>query len=173
MRDQYKFPGTVILDEEDRARANRVAGLRNSESRRQGGAPCPWSPEDEGTRRKMSVEADTNGALAEVAFAKWLGVHWDASINTFKEIPDVEGWEVRATKHRFGKLIIRSRDRMERRYALVVVMADRCIIPGWIYGHEAKQRGEVTNFGIPGAAECLAVKQYSLRKEWTVEELKR
>jgi len=53
---------------------------------------------------------DIDGALAEMALAKYLGVFFNPTINTFKE-PDVKRYQVRSTSYANGHLIIRPDDK--------------------------------------------------------------
>lgn len=82
-------------------------------------------------------DVDIEGALAELAFAKFLGVYWDGSVNTGKA-PDVGGYQVRHTDLERGCLIIRRRDSADERYVLVT--GDHragYMVRGWKFGHEA------------------------------------
>lgn len=93
---------------------------------------------------------ETTGALAELVFARFLGVDWSESINTFHDIPDVgRVWEVRSTRRaQHSSCIVRDNDSDDRKYALVKIPhmhltdglpGDTAYLIGWITGKEAKQ----------------------------------
>lgn len=81
-------------------------------------------------------DRDIEGACAELAYAKWAGVHWDGSIGSFHE-PDVGKVQVRSTKYQSGCLIIRADDILEHAYVLVTGVHPTYKICGWLYGREA------------------------------------
>lgn len=79
---------------------------------------------------------DCDGALGELAFAKWGNIFWDGSVNTFKSYPDVGIFEVRTTYHRKGHLILREGDKFDDTIYVLVLSCDFPVfeIVGWIYG---------------------------------------
>lgn len=81
---------------------------------------------------------DIEAASAELAFAKWAGMYWDGSINTFK-LPDVSSFQVRHTPYPNGNLIIRKEDADNEKYVLVTGSRLEFCIRGWIKGGAAKQ----------------------------------
>lgn len=91
---------------------------------------------------KHSVDSqwviDTDGAAAEMAFAKYLGVYYEPSVNTFKA-PDVSNIQVRGTRLDQGKLIVRKRDPDNEIYVLVINKVPEFRIAGWIKGGDAQQ----------------------------------
>jgi hypothetical protein len=90
----------------------------------------------------ISVE----GACAELALAKYLGVYWNGSVDTFKNGGDVSGLEVRTTKNH-NKLIVRKEDRHDSIYVLLTGKAPEYNIVGWEYGYMIKQSEYLTDFG--------------------------
>lgn len=80
---------------------------------------------------------DIEAACAEMAFAKYSGLYWNAGVNTFKE-PDVGGYQVRHTRHVNGKLILRPNDKDDEKYVLVRGVAPEYEIVGWAYGRYVK-----------------------------------
>lgn len=68
---------------------------------------CPWM-------------TDIEGAAAERALAKYMGVPWNGGVNTFKA-PDVATFQVRSTTLGHGSLILRHRDKKpDEIYVLVI-----------------------------------------------------
>lgn len=82
---------------------------------------------------------DIEGAAAEMAVAKYLGVYWGGSMETFKAADISEKIQVRQTKYESGRLIVRSEDRDDHVYVLVTGTIPNLTIHGWIEGSEAKQ----------------------------------
>lgn len=79
------------------------------------------------------------GALGELAVAKYFRLPWDENIGVLGRT-DVGPLEVRTTARADGHLIVKSRDYDEKPYLLVVVETPgRLRLAGWRYGHEAKQ----------------------------------
>lgn len=58
---------------------------------------------------KSDWQTDIDGAAAEMAVAKWLGIYWGGHEGTFKA-PDVGPYHVRSTTHANGHLLIRPDD---------------------------------------------------------------
>lgn len=85
---------------------------------------------------------DIEGACAELALAKFLGLFWDGSVNTFKR-PDVGSIQVRHTKYRDGCLIVRNPDADDEIHVLVRGEAPNYEIVGWISGKDARKRGKL------------------------------
>ena len=65
---------------------------------------------DQNYSTDSSFDLDIDGAASEMAFAKYMNVYYEPTVNTFKS-PDVGKIQVRSTKHKTGKLIIRQRDK--------------------------------------------------------------
>jgi hypothetical protein len=103
---------------------------------------------------------DIEAAGAELAFAKYMGLYWDFSVNTFKK-QDVGGYQVRHTQVKDGKLIIRPKDNPEEKYVLIVGTGPEYLIAGWIWGYEAKQDQHIFK-GFNGMPDCWMVHQESL-----------
>src|SRR3990167_2428715 len=76
------------------------------------------------------------GAQAELAVAKGLGIYWGGEINTF-HAPDLDNRiQVRSTKRLDGHLIIRPDDNLEDIYFLVINRFPCFDLIGWITGRE-------------------------------------
>ena len=119
-----------MLTPDEMLAAGEVGGRRNVEAKAAG------LPDVHGYFGN-GLEIHVIGAQAELAVARFLGVEWEATINTFKA-PDVLGCQVRC-RSRYGyDLLIRRDDKDAEPYVLVVGTGPFYIV-GWIYGHEAKR----------------------------------
>lgn len=87
---------------------------------------------------------DIDGALAELAAAKWLGCYWGGHVDLFKG-PDVLDLQVRSTCYMNGSLIIRGRDHDEYNYLLVLTRCPFAFIVGYMKGSEAKAMTDCFN----------------------------
>ena len=97
-------------------------------------------------------QTDIEGACAELACAKALGIYWGAGVNTFKSADLGRKIQVRATAGRTNKLIIRDRDSDHDIFILVVGSAPNYDVVGWIYGAAGKDPrwlGDANNIGKP------------------------
>jgi hypothetical protein len=93
-------------------------------------------------RRKRSLTTrlrdDVLGACAELAVAKWLGVQWSRSVDTFHSEADVgEDIDVRCTTHDGGALIVRDNDQPYRWMMLVTGQAPVLSLRGYVRGSDA------------------------------------
>ena len=82
-------------------------------------------------------QIDVDGAAAEMAFAKWMNVYYEPSVNTFKA-PDVGAVQFRSTKHENGRLIVRGNDVKDEIVVLVINRMPTYIMAGWIRTSAAK-----------------------------------
>lgn len=87
----------------------------------------------EDTYGKHSLRSHQFGAAGEMAFAKALGVYWEASCGTFKTRLDVGAWEVRTRSFAHGELFIRKNDPPTREFALVAYAPEMRLwrVVGW------------------------------------------
>jgi hypothetical protein len=76
------------------------------------------------------------GALAECAFAKHLGLYWS---KTSWPHPDVGDSEVRSTPRDWGDLRIKPDDPDDRKFYLLTGINGTYTIRGWIYALEGKK----------------------------------
>ena len=87
-------------------------------------------------------DRNIEGALAELAVARALGLDFIPTINTFHEIADIgEEIEVRWTKGRRGSLLIGDNDEETRIFVLVTGRSPSYLLPGWAYGTDIKSQG--------------------------------
>lgn len=128
--------GSVYLTTVEKVLADVAGWMRTVISRRQGLA-------DDGYYNvaKSVIANDQLGVAGEMGFAKWKGVYYDFPVGTFKA-PDVAGFQVRATDHRHGGLIVRHGASPADNFLLVIVEkaaggALQCRVVGWIGGREA------------------------------------
>jgi len=87
------------------------------------------------------------GAIGERALAKYLGVYWDATVNTFKNQPDSAGCEVRTASEDNYSLIIREDDPTGSIFVLLVGKVPQFRVAGWIHGVDGKQQQWIRNPG--------------------------
>lgn len=81
---------------------------------------------------------DVLGCASELAVAKWLGIEWTRSVNTFRHLADVgEDIDVRCTDRADGRLILRERDHPYRWFILVTGRPPTLVLRGWIRGEDA------------------------------------
>lgn len=105
-------------------------------------------------------DMDILSAMAEMAVAKALNVYWDGSVNTFK-MPDLQGnIQVRHTKVKDGRLIVRPSDQDDDIFVLVTGTAPTFTVVGKIDGWNAKNNRWWTNPN--GKRGCFMVPQRSL-----------
>jgi hypothetical protein len=78
------------------------------------------------------------GAMAELAVAKYLGLEWAPEIGNISE-SDVSGIEVRSTHHQNGRLIIHKEDDSYSAFVLAIGMNGEYRLAGWCYAFDAKR----------------------------------
>jgi hypothetical protein len=86
----------------------------------------------------VSWTEDIEGACAEMAVAKHLGMYWSGGVDTFKAA-DVHNIQVRWTPSHTNSLIVRDSDANEEPFVLVTGQAPTYRIHGWLWGRQAKQ----------------------------------
>jgi hypothetical protein len=96
----------VTLELYEQAVVRDVASRRHGESRKAnlphlyGAASTP----------ETHMQIDIDGAGGEMALAKYLGIYWDCSVNTFHAKPDVGPYHVRTCSRDHYSLIVRPAD---------------------------------------------------------------
>tara|TARA_E500000331_G_scaffold269377_1_gene260844 strand:+ start:116 stop:568 length:453 start_codon:yes stop_codon:yes gene_type:complete len=148
----------VKLTEIEMEIAGHVGVRRRAESRARNRAQGPGYNEAEAWRN------DIEGAAAEMAYCKGMGIYWPGSVNSFKDADCGKLTQVRQTHHHNGCLIVRDRDPDEHFYVLVVGHCPAFNIVGWIRGFDAKKNEFVR---CPGEQQpAYFVPQKKLNPEW-------
>jgi hypothetical protein len=92
--------------------------------------------------RFVGWDEHIEGAAGELAVAKLLGRHWDATVNTFKFTGDVgPELEVRTRSKHHYDLLVRPNDNPYRYYCLVTGTTTEGAfrVHGWLQGRECMQ----------------------------------
>lgn len=77
------------------------------------------------------------GAFGELAFCRWRGIYWPATVDAPKTAPDIPpDIQVRTTVYRDGCLLLHRDDIPEHRYVLVVADVPRYWLIGWMWGRD-------------------------------------
>jgi hypothetical protein len=83
-----------------------------------------------------------DGAAAEMAVAKWLGVYWEPLApegDLSRILGDVGEYEVRSTRNPQGSLILHERDAGDKMFYLVINAAPRFVIAGSLLAADGKR----------------------------------
>lgn len=91
------------------------------------------------------------GALGEIATAKFLNIYWDGSVNTWKA-NDLKGIQVRTRSKNYYDLIVRDNDTNDSIYILTTGKNGVYNIVGWINGENAKKQEWQKTYGDRPAA---------------------
>lgn len=141
------FDSVVVLTWSEMMQAAVCGAMRNVSSIRAGNHKVSSSfPKNANNTWTLHIE----GAAGELAFAKYAGLYWSASVNTFR-LPDVGAIQVRARSQHWHDLIIRERDIDDDLFVLLTGASPRFVIRGWIVARDAKARAEW--FKNPGESE--------------------
>jgi len=95
---------------------------------------------------------EVTGAAAECLVAKVLGIFWNGSVETFKDVPDIGRVEVRSTIHAAGHLLVRPDDKGDRLHVLVTGKPEHQVIAGCMWGHDARREEWKSNRAGNGTA---------------------
>ena len=110
------FPFTYKATGADVAMWREYGALRYQESRRIG-SPDQRHAGDvtvPSASRSPETDVDVVGVAGEHALAIFLGLQdWLPTVNTFKSVPDVGGYEVRCGSRHSYRLVVRPRDSLE------------------------------------------------------------
>lgn len=110
-----------------------------------------------------SWDIDINGAMAEMAAAKALGLYWGATVNNF-DGPDIGAkTQVRWTPRHNGRLILRQDDNPEHYFILVTGEPPHLTVQGWIIARDGMRGEFVTDAGVDDRPEAWFVPQWALR----------
>lgn len=94
-------------------------------------------PDNRGCPPQTGWQAHVEGALAEMALAKHAGLFWAGAHEIGK--CDILGYEVRATHHARGRLIVHESDADDSRFVLMTGLNGEYFVRGWILGRAAKR----------------------------------
>lgn len=111
--------------------------------------------------RHSDWTTDIEGAAAELAAAKALGLYWSPTVNTFKA-PDVGTIQVRSTNHPQGHLLVRPNDQDDAVFLLMRGSYHTWNPVGFMRGGDAK-RPEYWRAGATGEAGCWWVPGHALQ----------
>ncbi len=104
--------------------------------------------------KEKNWATEIEAVMAEMAFAKYADLYWDASVCRFRgQGADVGPYQVRHAKEEYKNLIIRAKDSDEDPFVLVLGVAPTYRIIGWL---EQAKDGKIEHFlksphGIPPA----------------------
>ncbi len=82
---------------------------------------------------------DIEGAIAELAFAKWCGVYWPGSTDPDRDDGDVLGYGVRSTTHEHGCLLLHECDADAREFVLLIGESRDWYVAGKLKASEGKR----------------------------------
>jgi hypothetical protein len=122
----------IQLSPSEMMQAAIVGVMRNVGAIKQGRQPIA------GQKPEHLWSNHIEGALAEMAAAKVLGVYWSGTVNTFAA-DDLEDYEVRQTAKDDGPLIVRPHDDNTSIYILVTGVNGMYRVVGWLSGEDAKK----------------------------------
>jgi hypothetical protein len=104
-----------------------------------------------GDRGAADWQLHIEGALAEFAVAKHLGLYWSGAHDDLRA-DDVGQYQVRSTKYADGMLVLHPPDPDERPFILVTGRNGEYALRGWVLGREGKRDewwGDRWNTGRP------------------------
>lgn len=136
----------ISLTPAELACASTVAALRHYSATLRG------ARDGHGLKRQLDASCHYDGACAEVAAAKALGIYWPASVNSYKDADLAPDWQVRGRSRHDYELIVRPDDADEHRYVLVTGVAPKLVVRGWMWGREAKREEWLKGHGGRPAA---------------------
>lgn len=107
------------------------------------------------------------GACGEMAAAKALGMFWSGSINTFKDGGDIgRSIQVRTRSRLDYDLIVRPDDPLDAVFILVLGMAPKFDVAGWILGGAARREEWLASHG--GRPEAWFVPRGALNSDMSL-----
>lgn len=121
---------TVTLTAKEIRLAEFVAHQRDTDGRAAGADASKFG------NGRPTYDVHLDGVLGELAFAKLMGIYWTGMGDSYHEDSDVANYQVRATKHANGCLIIRPNEGHEHDpWVLMVADGSRDYrLAGWCYG---------------------------------------
>ncbi len=147
---------TVELTRSELIVGAQVGMMRNAEARLRNSRPR-FSEKVPGELWGFHIE----GACAELAFCKLLGIRWDRSVDTF-HVPDIPGYRIDVRWSQRSDAKVRPDDN-----GVYIVkmggMSPRFTYQGWIYSEHAKVAKWKKDFGRGNPAYFVPV--YKLRQD--------
>lgn len=128
------FPAKIKLTYPEIYIASQIGVMRNVASHQRN---LPRTNRNSEFNNDHQWETDINGAMAELAVAKFYNVYWNPSVNVGK-LADVGKIQVRSNTRSNGHLIIRKRDNDDEIFMLVICQNPEFTIVGWKLALEAK-----------------------------------
>ena len=92
-----------------------------------------------GAREASAWDNDINGAIAEMACAKWANVFWSGTVGV-TTLPDVGRWQVRSKLAAGERLVIRPDDADDEIFVSALVQIPNVTLCGWMLGRNAKRK---------------------------------
>lgn len=143
MITESKTPGethAVALTQHEMMVGSMIGCVRHIEAISAGKKPTHGS-------MKSAWQIHIEGALGEAAVAKYLGMYWGATVNTYKAADLGENLQVRTRSGHGYELIVRHGDSSDDIFVLATGDAPNYIVRGWITGKEAKQKRWLRMYG--------------------------
>ena len=128
---------TVGLTNRELVIAAEVGAIRNIESISRMRQKAWGFPDDE-----PAWNVNIEGVCGEIAIARYLGIYWSPSVNTFHAADVGLDIQVRTRLKPDYDLIVRPDDDTNHYYVLVTGPAPTMVIRGYILGHEAQCHDE-------------------------------
>ena len=107
---------------------------------------------------------DIEGAAAELAYCKAVGIYWPGSVNSFKGPDCGKKTQIRQTHHLNGSLIVRNKANPDHFSVLAVGTCPYFKVVGWIRGFDAKKNEYLRAPG--GDNPAYFVPQKDLKKDF-------
>jgi len=138
----------VSLAKHEVSYARLIGKIRNDEAIKAG----KKNPLNKNATFEEDLHVHYVGAAGEMAFAKAMNYYFDATVNTYKNGYDVHKMQVRTRTKDYYDLIVRSNDKDDDIFVLVLKNEDSFKICGWIKGSDAKKKQYIKNYGYMNPA---------------------
>jgi hypothetical protein len=90
-----------------------------------------------GASDEAAWDNDINGAIAELACAKWANVFWNGTVG-ITTLPDVGKWQIRSKVIDGHRLVVRPTDADRQIFISALVQLPIVSLCGWLFGADAK-----------------------------------
>ena len=118
--------------------------------------------QNESYNYQKAWDYDINGAAAELAFCKWKGIHWSASVDNFTGADVGDDIQIRNAQKDDGSLAIKEHDQNDHVFVLLTGRIPEFTLRGWIRGKDGKKPHWKSN--INKGQDTWLVPQEALRK---------